>query len=360
MKGKLTLLILSLTILGLASCTDSSATLKVFMPTEYIDETLVEQFEEEKGVNVEIIAFESNEIAIPQVETSSYDLVIPSDYAIEELASKGLLETIDWSKLNTMDQTDLEPELLTFIESIQVDVNVEGFDMLSYAVPYFWGNVGLLYDSTKVSYDFLETNGWNSLNLVDDKVMFYDSSRDMIMVALKDLYGGAVDVNSPTEEQLEAAKEWLVSETQVSDSVYATDEIFDDMLEQGNTKYAMAVSYSGDAVYLMSENEDLGYFVPSSGTNVWLDAFVIPKNAKNKDLAYDFINFMSSYESMYQNSDYVGYTAPRKDVLEDIILDGYYSEQSYRVAIRPNDSIFRYNPESKQAIAELWALIRSS
>ena len=73
MKGKLTLLILSLTILGLASCTDSSATLKVFMPTEYIDETLVEQFEEEKGVNVEIIAFESNEIAIPQVETSSYD-----------------------------------------------------------------------------------------------------------------------------------------------------------------------------------------------------------------------------------------------------------------------------------------------
>ena len=360
MKGKLTLLILSLTILGLASCTDSSATLKVFMPTEYIDETLVEQFEEEKGVNVEIIAFESNEIAIPQVETSSYDLVIPSDYAIEELASKGLLENIDWSKLNTMDQSDLEPELLTFIESIQVDVNVEGFDMLSYAVPYFWGNVGLLYDSTKVSYDFLETNGWNSLNLVDDKVMFYDSSRDMIMVALKDLYGGAVDVNSPTEEQLEAAKEWLVSETQVSDSVYATDEIFDDMLEQGNTKYAMAVSYSGDAVYLMSENEDLGYFVPSSGTNVWLDAFVIPKNAKNKDLAYDFINFISSYESMYQNSDYVGYTAPRKDVLEDIILDGYYSEQSYRVAIRPNDSIFRYNPESKQALAELWALIRSS
>lgn len=354
MKKLVLLLMLVVALTVLASCDGGKTTLTVFMPTEYIDESLVSAFEDEYDVNVAIISFDSNEVAIPQVEVNSYDVVIPSDYAIEELASKELLETIQWEDVTEMSQSDLDPSLVSLINTI------DGFNILDVAVPYFWGNVGMLYDSTKVSLAELEAEGWNALNTVDDDVMFYDSSRDMVMVALKALYGGTVDINNPTAAQLQAAEDWLIGEGRTSNVIYASDEIFDDMLVSGNTKYAIAVSYSGDATYLMSENEDLGYYVPSNGTNVWLDAFVVPKNAEHKALAYDFINYFVSIDVMYANSDYVGYTAPRFDVVELIIDDEYYPESSYRMRVNENDSVFRYNTENKVAVAELWARVRAS
>lgn len=353
MKKVLQVMMLGFGVFLLASC-GSQTTLKVFMPTEYIDEDLVAAFEDEFGVNVDIIAFESNEVAVPQVEVNSYDVVIPSDYAIEELVSKDLLEMIDWSLITEMSQTDVDPALKALIDSI------DGFNILTYAVPYFWGNVGMLYDSTKVSETTLMSEGWDALNTVDDDVMFYDSSRDMVMVALKALYGGTVDINNPTAEQLTAAENWLIGSDRTSNVVYASDEIFDDMLIQGDTSYAIAVSYSGDAVYLMSENEDLGYYVPESGSNVWLDAMVVPKNSENKELAYEFINYFVSQDVMYANSDYVGYTAPRLDVAEMIIADEYYPESSYRMVVNTNDSVFRYSEANKLAVAELWARVRAS
>ena len=354
MKKIMLVMMLAVALTALASCDGGKTTLKVFMPTEYIDEDLVTAFEDEFGVNVDIIAFDSNEVAIPQVEVNSYDVVIPSDYAIEELASKGLLEEIVWADVTEMSQSDLDQNLVTLINSI------DGFNILNYAVPYFWGNVGLLYDTTKVTLSELETEGWNALNTVNDDVMFYDSSRDMVMLALKALYGGTVDINNPTTEQLAAAEAWLIGSGRTSDVVYASDEIFDDMLVSGNTKYAIAVSYSGDANYLMSENEDLGYYVPTNGTNIWLDAFVVPKNAENKALAYDFINYFVSTDVMYANSNYVGYTAPRSNVVDLIVADEYYPAESYRMTVNLNDSVFRFNADNKVAIAELWARVRAS
>lgn len=357
MKKIVLFVVLTLTLSVLASC-EAGDSIKLFMPTEYIDESLLEAFEEEYGVRVDLIVFDSNEVAIPQIEDQSnaYDLVIPSDYAIEELAVKGLLETIDWNRIE-MAKDVLDPAITQLWPDCGCDA--ADFNVLNYSVPYFFGNFGILYDSTKVTLETLELNGWESLNVINDDVMFYDSTRDMIMVALKALYGGDVDINNPTDAQLAAAEAWLIGEDRTSSVTYATDEVFDAMLVSGSTQYAMALTYSGDAVYLMDENEDLGYYVPASGTNVWLDAFVIPKNAENKDAAYDFINFMTSFDNMLLNTEYIGYTAPRTDVINDVIDNETYPESSYRMTVRTNDSIFRYNTDLKVKMAELWARVRA-
>jgi spermidine/putrescine transport system substrate-binding protein len=340
----------------IASC-GSKSELKVFMPNEYIKESLVEQFESEFDVDVQIITFDSNETALPQVEANRYDLVVPSDYAIEELAAKGLLQPIDWTKLTSMNSNDLDPALQQFLNK-QKDA-VSGFDYLDVSVPYFWGNVGILYDTTKVEKSFLEANGWSSLLDGTKKVMFYDSSRDMMMIALKALYEN-VDINNPTEAQLQEAEDWLAQGAQNKETTFASDEVLDDMLVAGDTKYAMAVTYSGDAVYLMSENADLDYYVPERGTNVWMDGFVIPNNAQEVDLAYDFINFMTHPEQMYANSEEIGYTAPRADVIQKIIADEVYPSASYQISIRETDSVFRYKPELKTQIEQIWARVRSA
>lgn len=354
---KKVLLVCTVFIFGvvLASC-EAKPTLKVFMPNEYIDESLIEAFEEEFNVRVELITFDSNETALPQIKVNSYDVVIPSDYAIEELAVGGFLETLDWTKLDSMSKSDLDPALTTLIS--EIGSGTDGFDLLSVAVPYFWGNVGLLYDTNKVTESQMILEGWNILNTINDNVMFYDSQRDMVMIALKALFAGNVDVNNPTTVQLTEAEDWLKGSNRNARVTYASDEIFDDMLDP--TKYAVAVSYSGDAVYLMSENEDLGYYVPPQGSNVWVDAMVIPKNATQKELAYAFINYFSSSEIMYLNSEYIGYTAPRLDVATLILTNEVYDASSYEVVVTLNDSAFRYNEANKQAIAELWARVRAA
>lgn len=357
MKKIVLLVTLSIALIALASC-EAKESLKLFMPNEYISEDVLALFEETYNVNVDLITFDSNEVAIPQVEVNRYDVVIPSDYAIEELVSKDLLDPIDWNLIDSMSKSDLDPALVELVNSIASEEN--GFDLLEYSVPYFWGNVGILYDSTKISLSELEALGWDALNEYEEDVMFYDSSRDMVMVALKALYAGDVDINAPTTLQLSEAEAWLLNTSRVSTVNYASDEILDDMLVSGETAYAMAVSYSGDAVYLMSENEDLGYYVPTNGTNVWVDGMVVPKNAPNKTLAYQFISFVSEFDAMYDNSDYIGYTAPRLDVAEAIILDGYYPEESYRMSVGSNDSVFRYSEAIKEAVANIWARVRAS
>ncbi len=356
MKKSFVWLMLGCLVLLLSGC-GSKPVLKVFMPNEYILESLVEDFEREFNVNVELITFDSNEVAMPQVEANQYDIVIPSDYAIEELAAKDLLQPIDWNRLTAITQDALDEELMLFLEGLKNGEN--GYDFLDVTVPYFWGNVGILFDTTKVQRTELEANGWDSLLRPNLEVMFYNSSRDMVMVALK-ATSENVDINRPTREQLQAAEDWLIRGAQNENTTFASDEVLDDMLVAGSTKYAMAVTYSGDAVYLMSMNPDLDYYVPERGTNVWMDGFVIPKNAEQVDLAYDFINFMTTAENMYANSEEIGYTAPRSDVSQKIIDNEVYPAAAYSIQIGATDSIFRYEPELKILIEELWTRVRAS
>lgn len=333
----------------LASC-ESGPTLRLYNWGEYIDDSLVEAFEEESGIRVRQIAFDSNEVAITQIKGGNqYDLVIPSDYAIEQLALESLIVPIDWSKVTSFDpETDVADGLKSILNSVKHDVT-NGFDLLEYAVPYFWGNVGILYNTEVV--DEADLIGWDVLHNNEYKIAFYNSARDAFMPALKAT--GASTINHPTATEMDEAVQWL-SEGLTSEVSVITDEIFDAMLDPA--RYDLAVSYSGDANYLMSENDKLGFFVPEEGTNVWMDGFVIPEGA-NEDLSYAFINFMMTYEHALQNTEYVGYSTPRQDVFEDVLASGGSFEDyadSYDVRINAFDEVYRYNETLKDEMDTKW------
>lgn len=350
MKKGLLLIVLLAFVLTLISC-DQGPTLRFYNWGEYIDDELIAAFEEESGIRVKQIAFDSNEVAITQIKGGNqYDLVVPSDYAIEQLAIEELIVSIDWSKITTFSkEADLADGLSSILANVKNDVD-DSFDLLEYAVPYFWGNVGLLYNTETV--DANDLDGWDTLHLSDTyDIAFYNSARDAFMPALKAT--GALTINDPTTTEFNAAVTWLSNGLTAQVSVI-TDEIFDAMLDPA--RYDIAVAYSGDANYLMSENDKLGFYVPEEGTNVWMDGFVIPKGAE-EDLSYAFINFMMDYENAKQNTEYVGYSTPRKDVFEEMIASGGTFEDyadSYDVRINANDEVYRYNEDLKQQMDAKW------
>lgn len=348
---KIYMMIVLILLVGVLFACQSGPTLRLYNWGEYIDDSLVDAFEKEYNVRVKQIAFDSNEVAITQIKGGNqYDLVIPSDYAIEQLAKESLIVEIDWSKITSFDiNTDLADGLKTILDTVKND-QTHPFDLLKYAVPYFWGNVGLLYNKTTVNAEDLVS--WTSLlHHPTYRIAYYNSARDSFMTALKAT--GANSINSPTTEEFNQAANWLSTGLTTRVSVI-TDEIFDAMLDP--SRYDVAVAYSGDANYLMSENDTLGFFVPEEGTNVWFDGFVIPVGA-NEELSYQFINFMLGYEQAKQNTEYVGYSTPRKDVfLEMIAPNGPFADfsESYDVRINENDEVYRYNTELKQLMDTRW------
>lgn len=175
------------------------------------------------------------------------------------------------------------------------------------------------------------------------------------MMALKAL---GYSMNSENEKELEEAYEWLVKCVQTMDPEIVMDEIIDNMA-QG--RKALGLVYSGDATYVISENENMGYFLPESGTNLWSDAMVIPKNAKNPELAHAFINFASDYAGAYDNSSYIGYTSANKEVMEDLYGEGGEYEGIDAYIPRDGnemDEIFFYNEDTKKEISNLWSKVK--
>ncbi len=348
MKKSILLSLLFVLVVLLVSC-ESVPTLRLYNWGEYIDDELVAQFEDESGYKVKQIAFDSNEVAVTQIKAGNqYDLVIPSDYAIEQLASESLIMQLDWSKITAFDpSTDLADGLSSILD--QLKNGTDGFDLLEYSAPYFWGNVGILYNAEVV--DSADLDGWDTLTNTDYNVAFYNSSRDAFMPALKTT--GALSINDPSDAEFNAAVAWLNDAlTQETDVI--TDEIFDAMLDPA--RYDMVVAYSGDSNYLMSENDKLDFYVPEEGTNIWVDGFVLP-NGANEELAYAFINFMLSYDSMLQNTEFVGYSTPRKDVFDEVLaVDGSFADysSSYDVRISANDEVYRYNLALKTQMDTKW------
>ncbi len=355
MKKFIALLMVLLVAITLIGCTEQD-TLRLYNWGEYIDDSLLEAFEENTGIRVEQILFDSNEVAVTQIKAGNqYDLVIPSDYAIEQLASENLIDPINWSAITTFDKdVDLADGLVSILDTLADNVN--GFDLLEYAVPYFWGNLGILYDTTTV--DENDLTGWDVLEMSDTyDIAFYNSSRDAYLIGLKAT--GVSTINNPTTSEFDAGTDWLNAALTANVAVQ-TDEIFDTMLDPA--AYDLAVAYSGDANYLMSENDNLSFFVPNEGTNVFVDAFVTPKGA-NTVFAYQFINFMMDYDQALQNTEEVMYTTPRKDVFEDEIAVGGEFESlaaSYDIRINANDEIYRYNAALKLQMDNSWQQILAS
>ena len=321
-------------------------TLYVYMPGEYIGENVVPDFEEKTGATVVMENFDSNEqMYIKVANGESYDLLIPSDYMIQRLMEEKYLQPIDTSKLYNY-------------EDLNDAVKGAAFDPEDkYSVSYFWGTVGIVYDKTKVDIADLEEQGYGIF--LNEKykgdIYLYDSERDSFMMALKNL---GYSMNTESEAELLEAYEWLVQCVETMEPEIVTDEIIDNMA-QG--RKALGLCYSGDATYIMYENENMGFYMPEEGTNLWYDSMVIPANAENPELAYEFIDFISEYDNAYDNSSYVGYTSPNLAVMEDLAGEGgdYEGINAYlpRTGYE-NDECFVYNAETRKIIANLWSKVK--
>ena len=321
-------------------------TLHIYNWGEYTGENIISDFEEETGAKVVMENFDSNEqMYIKVANGESFDLLVPSDYMIQRLIEEDYLQKLDKSKLDCMDK------LADNVKGLPYDPDNE------YSVPYFWGTVGIVYDKTKVDLADLEKEGYNIF--LDEKykgdIYLYDSERDSFMMALKAL---GYSMNTENESEIQEAYDWLVQCVQTMKPEIVTDEIIDNMA-QG--RKALGLIYSGDAAYVMSENEDMGFYLPTEGTNLWSDAMVIPKNAKNPELAHAFINFASDYEGAYDNSSYVGYTSANKEVMEDLYGEGgeYEGIDAYMPRVGyEKDEVFVYNEDTKKIISNLWSKVK--
>ena len=321
-------------------------TLHIYNWGEYTGENIIADFEKETGATVIQENFDSNEqMYIKVANKEPYDILVPSDYMIERLIQEDLLQKLDHSKLTCMDK------LADAVKGLPYDPDNE------YSVPYFWGTVGIVYDKTKVDIKDLEEEGFGIF--LDEKykgdVYLYDSERDSFMMALKAL---GYSMNTTNEQEIQEAYEWLVQCVETMDTEIVTDEIIDNMA-QG--RKALGLIYSGDATYVMDENENMGYYMPKSGTNLWSDAMVIPKNAKNPELAHAFINYASDYAGAYDNSSYVGYTSANQEVMDDIYGEGgdYEGIDAYIPRIdNPKDEVFVYNEDTKKIMGDLWSRVK--
>ena len=319
-------------------------TLYIYMPGEYIGENIIADFEEQTGATVVMENFDSNEqMYIKVANGESYDILIPSDYMIQRLIGENLLQELDQSKLTCMDL------LNDAVKDMPFDPGNK------YSISYFWGTVGIVYDKTVVDYADLEKEGFDIF--LDTKykgdIYLYDSERDSFMMALKAL---GYSMNTENEAELNEAYKWLEQCVTTMEPEIVMDEIIDNMAQ---ARKALGICYSGDAAYIMSENENMGFYLPESGTNQWSDAMVIPNNAKNPELAYEFMNFISSYDFAYDNSSYVGYTSPNVEVMNDLAASDYEGINAYLPRIGyDKDEVFVYNEETRKIISNLWSKIK--
>jgi spermidine/putrescine-binding protein len=271
---------------------------------EYVDPDVLDEFEEETGIKVVYDEFETNEIMYPKVEAGavSYDVICPSDYMIQKMIENDLLAEINFDNVPNIE----------YIGQDYLDASQEFDPENKYSVPYCWGTVGILYNKTMVdepvtSWDIL----WDEKYA--DNILMQDSVRDALAVSLKRL---GYSLNTDNEDELAEATEALIEQKPLVQA-YVIDQVRDKMI--GN-EAALGVIYSGEAIYTQRENEDLEYVIPDEGSNIWIDSWVIPKNAQNKENAEAFINFMCKPEIALKNFEYITYSTPNtgaRELIED-------------------------------------------
>lgn len=262
---------------------------------EYIDPETLDMFEKETCIQVIYDEFDTNETMYPKIEAgaSNYDVVCPSDYMIQKMIDNDLLQELNWDNI---------PNAKANIGA-QYYEQSEAFDPGNrYAVPYCWGTVGILYNKTMVDEP---VTSWSILwdEKYADSILMQDSVRDLFMVGLKSL---GYSMNSTDEKELNEAKDLLIQQKPLVQA-YVIDQVRDKMI--GN-EAALGVIYSGEAIFTQRENPDLEYVIPKEGTNVWIDGWVIPKNAENVENAEKFIDFMCRGDVALLNFDYITYSTP--------------------------------------------------
>jgi len=269
----------------------------VFNWGEYIDPEVLVMFEEETGIKVIYDEYETNEIMYPKVEagTSAYDVICPSDYMIQKMIENDLLQELDFDNM---------PNAVANIGAQYYEQSAAFDPGNKYCVPYCWGTVGILYNKTMVEEP---VDSWSILwdEKYANNILMQDSVRDAFMVGLK-LNG--FSMNTLNKNELQIAKEALIKQKPLVQA-YVVDQVRDKMI---GGEAALGVIYSGEAIYTQQENADLEYVVPKEGTNVWIDGWVVPKNAPNKKNAEIFIDYMCREDIALMNFEYITYSTPNE------------------------------------------------
>ncbi|MCH5272038.1 MAG: ABC transporter substrate-binding protein [Lachnospiraceae bacterium] len=313
----------------------------VFNWGEYIDEAVIKMFEEEYDIEVVYDEFTENEDMYPIINIGevNYDVVCPSDYMISRMIQENLLAELNYDNIPNI--KNIDPEYLK---------SAEDFDPGNkYAVPYCWGTVGILYNKTMVDG---EITSWSSI--FDEKysqnILMIDSVRDGMGIALKYL---GYSMNTAEKSQLEEAKQLLIKQRPLVQG-YFVDEVRNKMIGE---EAALGVIYSGEAIYTQRENANLVYVVPEEGSNVWIDGWVIPKNAKNKENAEKWINFMCREDIALMNFEEITYSTPNKaarELIEDEAI------RNSTIAFPPEETLnrceaFRYlGTAVEELYMEMW------
>lgn len=333
-----------LTACGGTGSASEKVTLNVFNWGEYIGETTIADFEKAyPNIKVNYENFTTNEDMYVKIKTggSAYDVAIPSDYMIKRMLDEGLIDKIDMKNIPNYKYIDNRFKELSY------DPGNE------YSVPYMWGTVGILYNKTMVS-DPVDNWGilWNEK--YKKQIIMPDSERDSIGVTLKML---GYSMNTKNISELEEAKEALIKQKPLVQA-YVVDEVRDIMIGESA---ALAVVWSGDAYYCMSENENLAYAIPKEGTNYWFDSMVIPSTSKHRKEAETFINFMCDPKIAFNNADYIGYATPNTEVMK--MLDPALVADRNAYPLKEdleNSEIFEYpGDEINKEYSRIWTEVKA-
>ncbi len=312
---------------------------------EYIDPELIALFEAETGVSIHYVEMTSNEEMLIKLRSADcvYDLCFPSEYIIEQLIADDMLLPLDMTKIPNAKNVAADKLAIT-----------DTFDPgNAYSLPYMWGTVGILYNTTMVDDP---VTSWSIL--WDEKyagqVWMYDSVRDSIGITLKML---GYDLNTRNEDEVIAARDALIAQKSLRKG-FGTDNMRASMI---NGKAALCVIYSGDAFCCMDENPDLAYAVPMEGSNVWFDNVVIPKTAANVEAAHAFINFLNDGAIAARNTEYIYYSTPNSAAMER--LDPYFTEsETYNPSpeILARCTVFHDLGDFTEVFNDAWEKIKAS
>ncbi len=344
MKKLLSLVLIALLAFSLVGA-QAQGTVNVFNWEDYISEEVLELFEQETGIKVNYMRFTLNEDMLVQVRTSpgAFDVVFPSDYAIERMMAEDLLQPIDYARVPNAVQ------ILDWLRNPDYDPGQV------YSVPYMWGTVGILYDTTRVS---APIDSWGALfdEQYKGEVFMLDSPRDALGVALKYL---GYSVNSKNPAEIQAAANLLIEQKQKGIvKAYQVDETKDKMVAG---EAALAVVWSGDAQYAINLNEDLAYVVPKEGSNVWVDSMVIPRSAPNPENAHIFINFMSRPDIAQMNAEYIEYSSPNAGAIE-LMGEEYTGNPTLNPSRETvgNCEFFHDNNDVKVLYDTYWGMVKNA
>lgn len=305
---------------------------------EYIDPQLIDVYNQqsEKFV-VKQSFFSSNELAINKIQTGhQYDIAILSEYAIMQLKSDYLQKI----------ESDIKVKLEFNEQFEKIKLKMKNDE---YSIPYFWGKLGILYNKKKITKQLLEYNWITLLKNSKYKVALYNNPFEGIFLGLKATSG---DISGSKETDNQKAKDWLLDLKKTNTNLsFVTDQLLDNMKIKDEEHYDLALAYSGDARFLMKNNDNLAFFdFDSGGTNIWVDSFILPKGSDTEG-AYDFINFLLKPENIQKNTSFVGYDSPYQ--IDNI-------DNKIKFLLKDNDKFYQYDEQCKKQINDIWNEVYSS